>query len=248
LDLVVADDLLQDLDIGAIEPPTPPEVMRSELHFQTEVINRLVIPYVRRAIKATNPSSTTTRGCWVLDGNVWPGNRIEGKPDVSFIDWTGEACDDDEIQMRFPLEVKLSSSWDADWRTSSNEEHRTEYRQVLSQIHYYMDSRDCRYGGVLTNEGLVIVQRLRSPDRDGTSYGKICVYERIPWSRHGMFIAPELVVEPTMVLALWRMATRSDWKLDGHKSDMSSMHGTDDEDESEYTDGSARSEDTDMGA
>ena len=124
LDIVVVDDILRDFDIGSIEQPTAPEVMRSEGHFEAEVINRLVIPYVRRAIKATNPSSATSRGCWALDGNVWPGNRIEGKPDVAFIDWPGEACDDDEIQMRFPLEVKLSSSWSGEWRTTSNADHR----------------------------------------------------------------------------------------------------------------------------
>jgi hypothetical protein len=201
---------------------------------------------VRRAIKATNLSNATSRGCWVLDGNVWPGNRVEGKPDVAFIDWPGEACNDEEIQMRFPLEVKLSSSWSDEWRSTSNVDHGREYRQVLSQIHYYMDSWDCRYGGVLTNEGLVIVKRLRSPEMDGASYGKICVYDRIPWSRHGLFTPLELVAEPTMTLALWRMATRSDWKLDGHKGDISSVQVTDDEAGSEYNDESTHGEDTEM--
>jgi hypothetical protein len=246
LDIVEVDEIAKDVDIGHFEQPTPPEVIRSEGHFQTEVINRLVIPYVRRAIKATHPSTATGRGCWVLDGNVWPGNRIEGKPDASFIDWTGEMCEDEDIEMRFPLEVKLSSSWKPEWRTTLDLEHRQEYRQVLSQIHYYMDSWDCRYGGILTDHGLVIVQRLRTPQGGMSSYGKIRVYPQIPWSRHGMFMPLELVTEPTMALALWRMGTRPDWRMEGHKGDVSSVQGTDEETGSEYNDESTHDEDTEM--
>jgi hypothetical protein len=180
LNIVEVNEITKHVEIGPPEQPTPPEVIRSEAHFQTEVISRLVIPYVRRAIKATHPSTATSRGCWVLDGNVWPGNRVEGKPDAAFIDWTGETCEDDDIEMRFPLEVKLSSSWKPEWRTTPDLELRQEYRQVLSQIHYYMDSWDCRYGGILTDQGLVIVQRLRAPQGGRRSYGKIHVYPQIP--------------------------------------------------------------------
>ena len=81
LDIVEVDEIAKDVDIGHFEQPTPPEVIRSEGHFQTEVINRLVIPYVRRAIKATHPSTATGRGCWVLmetfgQGIVLKGNRM----------------------------------------------------------------------------------------------------------------------------------------------------------------------------
>ena len=41
-------------------------------------------------------------------------------------------CEDEDIEMRFPLEVKLSSSWKPEWRATLNLEHRQEYRQVLS--------------------------------------------------------------------------------------------------------------------
>jgi hypothetical protein len=151
LNIAAANKITEDVDINSPEQPTPPEVIRSEGHFQSEVINRLIIPYVRRAIKATHPSTAAVRGCWILDGNVWPGNRTGGKPDAAFIDWTGEMCEDDEIEMRFPLEVKLSSSWSPKWRDTADADLQQEYRQVLSQIHFYMDSWDCRYGGILTD-------------------------------------------------------------------------------------------------
>lgn len=74
-----------------------------------------------------------------------------------------------------------------EWRAASNVGHKQEYCQVLSQIHYYMVSWGCQYAGAFTNEGLVIVKCLQSPGADGTSHGKISVYEQIPWSQHSFF-------------------------------------------------------------
>jgi hypothetical protein len=97
LNTVEVNEIIQDVGVGPFKQPTPPEVIQSAGYFQTKVINCLIIPYVWHAIKATHPSTATSCGYWVLDGNVWPGNYIEKKPDAAFIDWTGEMCGDEDI-------------------------------------------------------------------------------------------------------------------------------------------------------
>lgn len=211
--------LQQDLEIEAWTPSSRPRPMRNELTFQGEVINRLIIPYTRRAVVASNPELT------VCDGNEWPGNGSQGKPDVSFARWGGAGCDGDEYAMRFPLEVKLSVSWKPEWRTSKV---LKEYRQVLSQIHYYMDQWECRYGGVLTDQGLILIMRTHTPTSIGyEAYGKICVFDVIPWGAHGEFEIEDLDDQSTIPLALWRMATRSDQYMPGHGDGASAVHSTD---------------------
>jgi hypothetical protein len=72
------------------------------------------------------------------------------------------------------------------------------------------------------------------------SQQKVCgesVYEWVPWSQHGLFTPIELVAEPTMMLALWHMATQ-------HKRDMSSVQATDYETGSEYNDESTHDNNT----
>jgi len=61
-----------------------------------------------------------------------------------------------------------------------------------------------------------------------------------------MFMPLELVVEPTMALALWQMGTQPDWRMEGHKGDISSSQGTDGETGSEYNNDSTHDDDTEM--
>ncbi|TFK32697.1 hypothetical protein BDQ12DRAFT_692146 [Crucibulum laeve] len=192
-------------DIAALRVPTldeqfmPPVVVRSEHDFQTEVTNRLLVPYVRKAITITRPSTDEQEGGWAFDGNTWPGNRSGyGKPGVAFVYWFGVYSADDDITIRFPLEIKLSSMWDSKWRTSNSRRLNQQYRQVLSQIHYYMDVYDCRYGGILTDKGSVIVERLEKPRDDGSAYGKIKVHKLIRWGRchDGLATLDDLVTKP----------------------------------------------------
>jgi hypothetical protein len=120
--------------------------------FQADVVNRHVIPLVRRAIEASHDGMT------VLPGNAWPGRIAGGEPDVAFfLQKDKEMGRPDKI--RFPLEVKLSANWNSQWRHSEKAYQRTEYYQVLSQINYYMDIFNTKYGGILTDRELVVVQR-----------------------------------------------------------------------------------------
>jgi hypothetical protein len=102
--------LQQDLDITDWVPLSRPHTICNEHAFQSEVIYRLIILYTCHAIEAGNPELT------VCDGDEWPGQCQQGKPDVSFVQWGGCGCDGDEYQMRFPLEVKVSQSWKPGWR------------------------------------------------------------------------------------------------------------------------------------
>ena len=221
--------LQQDWDIEDWVPLSRPRPVRNELAFQAEVINRLIIPYTRRAIVASNPE------LMACDGNEWPGNSSQGKPDVSFVRWGGLGCNGDEYAMRFPLEVKLSASWKPEWRTSMVLRERKEYRQVLSQIHYYMDQWECRYGGVLTDQGLVLIKRMQTPTgTDYEAYGRVCVFDIIPWGAHGEFEIRDLDDQSTIPLALWCMASRSDHYMPGHDSGASAVHSTDQSSDEDY--------------
>lgn len=188
---------------------SPPKLISNEAFLQDEVVNRLVMPYVRRAIEATSNGDLS-----VLSGNTWPGNRREGKPDISFLRWDGPASQEIR-EMRFPLEVKLSSNWKSEWRTSTTARENQEYRQALSQIHFYMDLFNTRHGGILTDQELVIVKRTNQSTGGGRdTYGVIRVYEPIPYTACGACTIDDGF--PTVPLALWSFATRGDWYLRGH--------------------------------
>lgn len=65
------------------------DVLRQPLHimneayFRRETIIRTVVPFVRRAIVATEPGLYVL----VLLGNSWPGHRNGGKPGACFMKW-----------------------------------------------------------------------------------------------------------------------------------------------------------------
>ncbi|KAF8513329.1 hypothetical protein BU17DRAFT_7476, partial [Hysterangium stoloniferum] len=124
------------------------------------------------------------------------------KPDVSFVEYNPETGFDET--MRFPLEVKLSVNWMSEWKTSSERRGRKEYLQVISPIHYYMDIFNTRFGGILTDRELIIVQRTKH-------FGELYISTAVSYIDHGLF-TPENG-RPTVALALWCMATQPDWYL-----------------------------------
>ncbi len=205
----------QDFPISELSV-SPPRPIMNEHHFQNEVVNRLVVPIIRRAIEATHPHHTA------IDGNTWPGNQKGGKPDVSFVEWDGE--DSETMDMRFPLEVKLSVHWNSLWLDSEDPKEQLEYFSVLSQIHFYMDLFNTKYGGVLTEKELIIVYRT-------DDFGSIQVSQSIPFGDHdqdGSFTADE--GRPTVAYALWCFSTTNDWFLEGHRA-RDKLEKDEDEDE-----------------
>lgn len=104
---------------------------------------------------------------------------------------------------RCPGDLKVSWKWGSDLATSEVPEDRTEYRQVLSQVNFYMKQHNARYGFVLTDTELVPIKRL-------DANGNLLVARAIPWETAG----PGRL---TILLGLWYLGMLSaadhDWRL-----------------------------------
>jgi hypothetical protein len=92
---------------------------------------------------------------------------------------------------RVPGDVKPSWKWSTAMRTGTTWQ-RHQYRQVLSQVNWYMRQHGSRYGFVLTDIELVAIQRL-------DDNGNLLVSNSISWQAGGTARQPQL----TVLLALW---------------------------------------------
>lgn len=70
--------------------------------------------------------------------------------------------------------------------------YRTEYRQALSQVNWYMKQHHSRYGFLLTDQELVVLRRL-------DSHGNLELAPPIPFTAGGTVAQPRM----TVLLALW---------------------------------------------
>ncbi|KAA8897054.1 hypothetical protein FN846DRAFT_964419 [Sphaerosporella brunnea] len=108
-------------------------------------------------------------------------------------------------QVRLVGEVKVSWKWRSSWRDLPSRSHRgVEYRQVLSQVHSYMNAAGCRWGYVVTDREFVALQR-------GDHFGELHVAEAVPLFGGGRGAW-------TPALAAWYLyalaqAEGDDWKL-----------------------------------
>ncbi|CEJ54427.1 hypothetical protein PMG11_00740 [Penicillium brasilianum] len=103
--------------------------------------------------------------------------REKGYPDLMF--WS-ENENRLERHGRLPGDIKLSHKWNMDMRYS-NRHLQNEFRQVLSQVNFYMVQTVARYGFVLTDRELVVIRR--STDKDGNSIkGSLDLAKPIPWN------------------------------------------------------------------
>ena len=91
---------------------------------------------------------------------------------------------------RAPGDIKPSWKWSSSLRFQANTVH--EFKQVLSQVNFYMKQHHARYGYILTDRELVAIRR-----RDRA--GNLDLSLRIPWSKQGTAQQPAL----TVLLALW---------------------------------------------
>lgn len=124
-------------------------------------------------------------------------------PDCSFADHT--------IPVRFrpnrvPGNIEVSYKWSLNHRNSINPRDRTEFKQVLSQVNFYMLQHHTRYSFILTDLELVAIRRL---DRNGN----LEVSTSIPWTATGTAANPTM----TVALGLWYLgmlaADGQDWYL-----------------------------------
>jgi hypothetical protein len=92
----------------------------------------------------------------------------------------GDGGEGDGAELRLAGDIKVSWKWKSDWRlsnTNSNEDE--EYRQVLSQVHYYLNTSGLRYGYILTDREFVAVRR------KGIRWGDIEVSPSVLWQGGG---------------------------------------------------------------
>ncbi|KAF5854837.1 hypothetical protein ETB97_011116 [Aspergillus alliaceus] len=88
---------------------------------------------------------------------------------------------------RAPGDIKPSYKWSLGLRNHPNPSNRMEFKQVLSQVNFYMRQHNTRYGFVLTDCELVAVRRL---DRNGN----LELSASIPWTAKGSASQPQLTV------------------------------------------------------
>ena len=88
---------------------------------------------------------------------------------------------------------------------------------------------------MLTDQGLVLIKRMQTTTGTGyEAYGRVCVFDIIPWGAHGDFAIEDLDDQSTIPLALWCMASRADHYMPGHDSGASAVHSTDQSSDEDY--------------
>ena len=97
----------------------------------------------------------------------------------------------------------MSWKWKSSLRFSRVEADQNKYKQVLSQVNFYMKQHGARYGYILTNTEFVAVKRLNSN-------GRLAVANPIPWTSGS-------IGQPSVLLGLWYLgmlvAENNNWAL-----------------------------------
>lgn len=188
--------------------PSPPRPVNSE----TAVRSRIDAYMTNRIIRALRcgfthiassqePTRLTTLNYDVGTMAMTVENYI---PDTAFFDPTLPAK---TRPNRVPGDIKPSYKWSLSQKNSPNPSIRTEFKQVLSQVNFYMKQHHTRYSFILTDRELVAVRRL---DRGGN----LELSDSIPWTMTGTSERPSM----TVLLGLWYLgmlaAHEQDWILD----------------------------------
>ncbi|PWY80833.1 hypothetical protein BO94DRAFT_548130 [Aspergillus sclerotioniger CBS 115572] len=172
-------------------------------------LRRRIIIYLERLVQCSLQSifnqprkSDRLEGYTILDFEEGELAQVieDYKPDTSFYDTVANLLNRPN---RLPGEIKPSYTWS----TALNilgPGRKFEFKQVLSQLNWYMKQHQAKYGFLLTDRELVAVKRL-----DGQ--GKLELSGSIPWDIHGSEDQPRL----TVLLALWYLgmlaANDQDW-------------------------------------
>lgn len=93
---------------------------------------------------------------------------------------------------RVPGDIKPSWKWGTEMRDSQDIQKWKEFRQALSQVNFYMNQHNTRYGYIVTDQELVAIRKL---DRNGN----LELSHPILWSTGSTATQPQL----TVLLALW---------------------------------------------
>ncbi|PWY67608.1 hypothetical protein BO94DRAFT_540407 [Aspergillus sclerotioniger CBS 115572] len=157
-------------------------------------ISEYVIPRIRRSLRvsfAGLAASNQINGITAVSFDVGEYAQLidNYKPDTAyFID----ALQSGSGPNGAPGDIKPSWKWSTALATHLDPPLRTEYRQALSQVNYYMKQHGSRYGFILSDLELVIFRRV-------DNNGNLQLAPAIPWTRGGTEEEPQL----TVLLALW---------------------------------------------
>jgi hypothetical protein len=96
--------------------------------------------------------------------------------------YPAEECESSEEppELRSVGEIKPSWKWTFELQTAEpNSPENREFRQVLSQVHHYMNVHETRYGYVLTDREFVAIRRC------GQKFGDIMISKPVLWEKYG---------------------------------------------------------------
>ncbi|KKZ61470.1 hypothetical protein EMCG_00132 [[Emmonsia] crescens] len=197
-------NLLQSAQIaGESMPNSPPQSINTEsmfaVRFTTYIQSRL-----RRALRASFQHLAPLANLHLTPITIDIGDAAQiidnFRPDIAFFQ-AGSTLN--SSPNRCPADLKVSWKWASNWATVLSAEDRREYKQVLSQVNFYMKQHNARYGFVLTDTELVPIKRL-----DGN--GNLLVAQSISWEARGQG-------RLTILLGLWFLgmlgAADDDWRL-----------------------------------
>lgn len=184
--------------------PSPPAAIRDEPQFHTRFVE-LVLPRVRRSLRAGFEQLSPQLPALQLSEITFDCGSAAAfidqfKPDTAYVVVGGNYATSTN---RGPGDLKVSWKWDTSMRTSRAETDQDEYKQVLSQVNFYMGQHGARYGFVLTDKEFVAVKRLNAN-------GRLAVAAAIPWTSGG-------AGQPSVLLGLWYLgmlvAENNNWAL-----------------------------------
>ncbi|KAK2810238.1 hypothetical protein FQN50_003208 [Emmonsiellopsis sp. PD_5] len=171
-------------------PTSPPRAIRDESLFHIRFTD-YIIPRMRRALRRgfeqLGPQLPALQLTPVVFDSGSAANLVLNfKPDMAFVAANSTVG---EGKNRCPGDLKVSWKWKSEWQESLAPDWAKEYRQVLSQINFYMKQNGARYGFIITDTELVPVKRL-------SENGHVAVATAIPWTQRGPG-------QLTVLLGLW---------------------------------------------
>ncbi|KAE8151286.1 hypothetical protein BDV25DRAFT_128890 [Aspergillus avenaceus] len=187
--------------------PSPPRPINSETAVRSRIDSYLTDRIIR-ALRCgfSHMQSTQQLGNFTIvhyDVGTMAATIENHTPDFAFFDNNLEP----KIRPnRGPGDAKPSYKWSLDMRNNHNPSIRLEFKQVLSQVNFYMMQHHARYGFIITDRELVAVRRL---DRNGN----LELSASISWTMKGTASQPRL----TVLLAIWYLgmltANNQGWYL-----------------------------------
>ncbi|RAL14803.1 uncharacterized protein BO97DRAFT_403856 [Aspergillus homomorphus CBS 101889] len=188
--------------------PSPPRPINSKRAVQSR-INAYLTNRIIRALRCGFSYLKSTQQLANLtvvnyDAGTMAATIEDFTPDLAFFDPNLEIK---TRPNRVPGDIEPSFKWSLDLRNHPDPTVRTEFKQALAQVNFYMNQHHARYGFILTDCELVAIRRL---DRDGS----LELADSIPWSARGSASQPRL----TVLLGIWYLgmlaANDQDWSLD----------------------------------